>query len=130
MGATMKTAISPIRQPKIEPNANSIHFLDEDLALVPASRIPEEFHKLSRFLPVIVLVPKSAVHDKTTLKRPGPDKSLTRRIDTSDACLPLNAAKAWLGSPNPTDTFEFGGGERTFFNDGSSSQWPARYSQK
>ena len=109
MGATMKTAISPIRQPKIEPNANSIHFLDEDLALVPASRIPEEFHKLSRFLPVIVLVPKSAVHDKTTLKRPGPDKSVTRRIDTSGACLLLDAAKAWLGSPNATDTFEFGG---------------------
>jgi len=109
MGATMKTVISPIRQPKIEPNANSVHFLDEDLDLVPASGIPEEFHKLSRFLPVIVLVPKSAVHDKTTLKRPGPDKSVTRRIDTSGACLPLDAAKAWLGSPNATDTFEFGG---------------------
>src|ERR1700719_4412174 len=109
MGATMKTAISPFRQPKIEPNANSVHFLDEDLDLVPASGIPEEFHKLSRFLPVIVLVPKSAVHDKTTLKRPGPDKSVTRRIDTSGACLPLDAAKAWLGSPNATDTFEFGG---------------------
>jgi len=109
MGATMKTAISPIRQPKIEPNANSIHFLDEDLALMPASGIPEEFRKLSRFLPVIVLVSKSAVHDKTTLKRPGPDKSVTRRIDTSGACLLLDAAKAWLGSPNATDTFEFGG---------------------
>jgi hypothetical protein len=28
----MKTAISPSRQPKTEPSANSIHFLDEDLA--------------------------------------------------------------------------------------------------
>jgi hypothetical protein len=43
MAATMKTAISPFRQPKTEPNANSIDFLDEDLALVPASGIPEEF---------------------------------------------------------------------------------------
>jgi DNA-binding response OmpR family regulator len=109
MGATMKTAISPIRQPKTEPNANSIHFLDEDLALMPASGIPEEFRKLSRYLPVIVLVPKSAVHDKTTQKRPGPDKSDTGLIDTSDICLPLDAAKAWLRSPNATDTFEFGG---------------------
>ena len=102
MGATMKTAISPLRQPKTEPNANSIHFLDEDLALVPASGIPEEFHKLSRFLPVIVLVPKSAVHDKTTQKRSGLDKSVTGLIDTSDVCLPLDAAKAWLRSPNAT----------------------------
>jgi hypothetical protein len=104
MGATMKTAISPIRRPKTEPNANAIHFLNEDLTSVSPSGIPEEFHKLSRFLPVIVLVPKSAVHDKTTLKRP-----VTRRIDASGACLPLDAAKAWLGSPNATDTFEFGG---------------------
>ena len=109
MGATLKTAISPLRQPKTELNANSIHFLDEDLALAPASDIPEEFHKLSRFLPVIVLVPKSAVHDKTTQKKPGPNKSVTGLIDTSDICLPLDAAKAWLRNPNATDTFEFGG---------------------
>src|SRR6202163_3099725 len=109
MGATMKTAISPLRQPKTGPNANSIHFLDEDLALVPASGIPEEFHKLSRFLPVIVLVPKSSVHGETTQKKPGPNKSVTGFIDTSDVCSPLDAAKAWLRNPNATDTFEFGG---------------------
>ena len=109
MAATMKTAISPFRQPKTEPNANAIHFLDEDLALVPASGIPEEFRQLSRFLPVIVLVPKSAVHDKTTQKKPGPNKSVIGLNDTSDVCLPLDAAKAWLRNPNVTDTFEFGG---------------------
>jgi DNA-binding response OmpR family regulator len=109
MAATMKTAISPFRQLETEPNANSIHFLDEDLALVPASGIPEEFRKLSRFLPVIVLVPRSAVHDKTTQKKPGPNKPVTGLIDTSDVCLPLDAAKAWLRNPNATDTFEFGG---------------------
>src|ERR1700688_3091683 len=108
MAATMKTAISPFRAPKTEPTANSIHFLDEDLALVPASGIPEEFRKLSRFLPVIVLVPKSSVHDKTTQKKPGHNKPVTGFIGTSDACLPLDAAKAWLRNPNATDTFEFG----------------------
>jgi DNA-binding response OmpR family regulator len=109
MAATIKTAISPFREPKTVPNANSIHFLDEDLALMPASGIPEEFRKLSRYLPVIVLVPKSAVHDKTTQKKPGPNKSVTDLIDTSDVCLPLDAAKAWLRNLNSTDTFEFGG---------------------
>ena len=109
MGATMKTAISQLRQPKTELNANSIHFLDEDLALASASGIPEEFRKLSRFMPVIVLVPKSAVHHKTTQKKPGPNRSVTSHIDTSDVCLPLDAAKAWLRNPNATDTFEFGG---------------------
>jgi len=109
MAATMKTAVSPFRKPKTEPRASSILFLDEDLALVPASGIPEEFRELSRFLPVIVLVAKSAVHDKTTQKKPGPNKSVTGLIDTSDVCLPLDAAKAWLRNPNATDTFEFGG---------------------
>src|SRR6266403_1175338 len=109
MAATMKTVISPSREPKTEPNANSIHFLDEDLVLVPASGIPEEFRKLSRFLPVIVLVPKSAVHDKTTQKKAGPNESVTSLLDTSHVCSTLDAAKAWFRNPNATDTFEFGG---------------------
>ncbi len=105
MAATMKTVISP----KTEPNSNSIHFLDEDLALVPVSGIPEEFRQLSRYMPVIVLVPKSAVYDKTAQKKLGPNKSVTGPIDTGDVCLPPDAAKAWLRNPNATDTFEFGG---------------------
>src|SRR5246127_1574958 len=109
MAETMKNAISPFRQPETEPNANSIQFLDEDLALIPTFGILEEFRNLSRFLTVIVLVPKSAVHDKTTQKKPGPNKSVTGLIDTGDVFLPLDAAKAWLRNPNATDTFEFGG---------------------
>lgn len=105
----MKTAISPSRQPKTERSANLIDFLDENLDLVPASGIPEEFRKLSRFLPVIVLVPKSAVHDESTQKKPGPSKSITGRTDASDVCSPLDAAKDWLRNPNATDRFEFGG---------------------
>ena len=109
MTATMKSAISPFRQPKTEPNATPIDFLDENLASVPASGIPEEFRTLSRFLPVIVLVPKSAVQDQTTQKKPGLNKSVTSFIATSVVCLPLDAAKAWLRNPNATDTFQFGG---------------------
>ena len=109
MVATIKTAISPFRESKTVRNANSIHFLDEDLALMPASGIPEGFRKISRYLPVIVLVPKSAVHDKTTQKKPGPNKSVTDLIDTSDVFLPLDAGKAWLTNLNATDTLEFGG---------------------
>jgi DNA-binding winged helix-turn-helix (wHTH) protein len=109
MVPTMKTAISPFRQPKTEPNANSFDFLDENVALVPASGIPEDFRKLLRYLPVIVLVPIPAAHDQTTQKKPGPNKSVAGLINTSDICLPLDAAKAWLRNPKATDTFEFGG---------------------
>jgi DNA-binding response OmpR family regulator len=105
MAATIKTAISLFKQPKTKPDANSIHFLDEHLASVPTSSIPEEFRELSRFMAVIVLVPKSAVHDKTTQKKPRPNMSVPGLIDTSEICLPLDATKAWLRNP---DTFAFG----------------------
>jgi DNA-binding response OmpR family regulator len=105
MAATIKTAISLFKQPKTKPDANSIHFLDEDLASVPTSSIPEEFRELSRFMAVIVLVPKSAVHDKTTQKKPGPNMSVPGLIDTTEICLPLDATEAWLRNP---DTFAFG----------------------
>jgi DNA-binding response OmpR family regulator len=109
MTATTKTAVSPFAQAESEFDSNSMDFLNEDLASVPVSGIPEEFRRLSRYLPVIVLVPKSAVHDKATQKKPGLYRSVTGLIDGSDVRLPLNATKALLRNPNSTDTFEFGG---------------------
>ena len=108
MTATIKAAIPSFAQTKTEFDSSPMRFLNEDLASVPVSGIPEEFRKLSRYLPVIVLVPKSTVHDKTTQKKPGPNKSVSGLIDTGDVCLPLDAAKAWLKNPSATDTFEFG----------------------
>ena len=109
MTASIKTAISPFAPAMTELDANPMQILSEDLASLPISDIPEEFRKLSRYLPVIVLVPKSAVHDKTIQKKAGPDKSVTGLIDTGDVCFPLDAAKVWLRNPNATDMFEFGG---------------------
>src|SRR5258707_610378 len=109
MTTAINSAISPFAQPKTEPNANANRFLVINLSSVSASDIAEEFRELSRYLPVLVLVPKSAAHDETTQKKPGLDKSVTGLIDTSDVCLPLDAPKVWLRNPNATDTFEFGG---------------------
>ncbi|HEY1468323.1 MAG TPA: winged helix-turn-helix domain-containing protein [Candidatus Acidoferrum sp.] len=109
MAATLKAAISPFRQPKTESKANPVHFLDEDLASVPASGIPEEFRTLGRFFPVIVLVPKSAIHDKTIQKRSAPNKSAAGPTDSGVVASPVAAATAWLRNPGATDTFEFGG---------------------
>ena len=109
MTATIKSAISPFAQANTEFDSNPMYFLNEDFTSVLVSGVPEEFRKLSRYLQVTVLVPKSAVHDKTTQKKPGPDKSVTGLIDTSDVCSPLDAPKARLRNPNATDTFEFGG---------------------
>ena len=108
MTTAIKSALSPFAQLETEPNANAIRFLDEKLASVPASGIPEDFRKLSRFFPVIVLVPKSAVEDVATQKTLEPNKSVTELTDTRNVCLPLDAAKGWLTNSNATNTFEFG----------------------
>jgi len=108
MTTAIKSAISPFAQPNLEPNANAIRFLDEKLSFVPASGIPVNFRKLSRFFPVIVLVPKSAVEDEEAQKKLKPNKSVTDLTDTRNDCLPLDAAKAWLTNSNATNTFEFG----------------------
>ena len=96
MTATIKSAVSLLRKPR--PNSIQIRCTSsmKSLTSVPASNIPEEFRKLSRYLQVTVLVPKSVVHDKTTQKKPGSNESVTGLIDTSDVCSPLDAAKAWL----------------------------------
>src|ERR1700731_4734744 len=109
MTAAINSAISPFAPPEREPNASAIRFLDEELTSVPASDIPEDFRKLSRYLPVIVLVPKSAVEVEATQKKLEPKKSVTDLTDTRSVCLPLDAAKAGLTNSNATDTFEFGG---------------------
>ena len=109
MPAAIKTAISPFRLAQEQPNPSSTHFLTEDLASVQVSSVPEEFRKLSRFMPVIVLVPKYAVHHKTAQKKAGPNKSVARCSDTRNVPSPLGAAKAWFRNPSAADTFEFGG---------------------
>ena len=107
MAAAIRTATSPFRQSRRAPNSNSTQFLDEDLAPVSVSGIPEEFRKLSSFLPVIVLIPKSAVCDRATQKESRATVACLN--DSRDVTSLLDAAKASLRDPSASDTFEFGG---------------------
>jgi two-component system, OmpR family, alkaline phosphatase synthesis response regulator PhoP len=109
MAIAINSAISPFPHPTTEPKAHAIRFVDEKLASVPASDIPEAFRKLSRFFPVIVLVPKSAVEDEATQKKLSPNKSVADLTETMNVSSPMDARKAWLKNSNATDTFEFGG---------------------
>src|SRR5713101_7304515 len=108
MTTAIKSAMFPFAQPKTEVTLNAICFFSEKLVAVPASDSPHDFRKLSRFFPVIVLVPKSAVEDVATQKKLEPNKSVTELTDTRNVCLPLDAAKGWLTNSNATNTFEFG----------------------
>ena len=41
MGATIRPRVSTLKQPKKKPSSNSMQFLDEGLASIPVSDIPE-----------------------------------------------------------------------------------------
>lgn len=102
----MRSAISAYRKPEME-NA-SPHFVDEDLNSVPTSGISEESRKLSRFLPVIVPIPKSAVSDKSDDKDARPNRPVACSSKMEMLDCPLDAPEPWLKSPRVSNTVEFG----------------------
>jgi hypothetical protein len=104
MTATIKTSIRLQR----EPNSTLAQFLDEDLFSISTARIRDEFRKLSRFLPIIVLVPKSAVHDKAVQDKPVPNKFAVGIKGTPDISPTPDAAKRCSRNQSDTDLFVFG----------------------
>jgi hypothetical protein len=58
MAIAINSVISPFAHPTREPKAHAIRFIDEKLASVPASDIPEDFRKLSRFFPLYQILPE------------------------------------------------------------------------
>jgi hypothetical protein len=104
MTATIKTSIRLQR----EPNSTLAQFLDEDLVSISAARIRDEFRKLSRFLPIIVLIPKSAVHDKAVQDKPVPNKFAAGIKGTPNISPTPDAAKSCSGNQSDTELFVFG----------------------
>lgn len=78
-----------------------------DIALADIAG-PEEFRKLSRFLPMIVLVPRSAVRDGTGEKDSPPDMSVPDPTNTTVVSSSMDAVKAWFKRPSAEDEFQFG----------------------
>lgn len=108
MTTAINTAILPLRIPRRSPKQTRLASFDEKLASVPASDIPEDFQKLSRFFSVMVLVPKSPVDDEAHQKKLSPTKFVTDLTVAMSVCSPMDAAKTWPKNFNATDTFEFG----------------------
>jgi DNA-binding response OmpR family regulator len=107
MTATMKTAILPIRQTLRAPDSDLAFSLEEVLASITVNRIPDEYSKLPGFLPVLVLIAESAVHQKTITKKLVPD--LAARINGNWVIpLSLRPVKARFENPLTKDTFVFG----------------------
>jgi DNA-binding response OmpR family regulator len=63
MGAVMKTQVAQFPQASVGPDADV--FFDESLSGIPSVDL-KEIQRLSRFLPVIVLIPRSAAKGQLT----------------------------------------------------------------
>jgi DNA-binding response OmpR family regulator len=108
MTAAVKTAISPIGQTWRAPDSNSAFLLDEVFASVAANRISDECPKLSGFLPVLVLIAKSAAHQKNDAKRLVPDQAAARINGNWVIPLSLRPARSRLTNQKAKDRFVFG----------------------
>jgi DNA-binding response OmpR family regulator len=108
MATTIKTTISDLTAPVKRQTANVALFLNEELASVPPARIAHEFRKMSRFVPVVVLIPKSAMVEKESQGEPQKEKPVASLNVTPDIPFPLLATKQGVTTPNGQDVFVFG----------------------
>jgi len=89
--------------------ANSIPlFFDEDPVSIPPERILDEFRRLSRFLPVIVLIPKSAICENTAKSDLTLNKFVTAINGAPHFRSPVKEAAVLLEGPSAGDLFVFG----------------------
>ena len=107
MAEAIKSAIRRCRHLGTGPNSNVTQFLDEELAAVSLSDNREDFCRQSNFLPMIVLIPKSAVRDRATRKASRSNESIARLTDSRDAASLLDSTTRFT-DPSASDACEFG----------------------
>jgi DNA-binding winged helix-turn-helix (wHTH) protein len=107
MTETTKTAMSQSGEHKVRAGSVAL-VVSEEMTSVPAGKIAHEFRKMSRFVPVVVLIPKSAVIGKTDQNDINIKRLPDGLIATVDAPAPVPAVKEGLPDPNSADTLVFG----------------------
>jgi DNA-binding response OmpR family regulator len=76
----MKSQVAQIA--RVSPEPDEEVFFDESLSPISSVNL-KEIRQLTRFLPVIVLIPRSTAADRVTPHKISPAKSSTERSDTT-----------------------------------------------
>jgi Transcriptional regulatory protein, C terminal len=108
MKKILKNTVVRIRQCLEEGCPNAPIFLAEDLASVTAARIPDEYRNLSRFFPVVVLVPKSAAHDGVQGRPPIPNQANPRPERLPDRSSQPETGMTRFRNQSSCDNLTFG----------------------
>ena len=106
MGAAAKNLVSQVIQSPGESGPVTALFLDDLPTRIPIIK-PKEFPQLSRFVQVIVLVPKSSVKDQSISQKIA-RKSLTETAATPKLLVLLDQAIEQLKAPSAKADFVFG----------------------
>jgi DNA-binding response OmpR family regulator len=103
--AVMKSRIAQITRSSAEPDAQI--FSDESLSSITSVDL-KEIHRLESFLPVIVLIPRSAVADQVFLGNTSLAKLSSEGSETKKLLGVLGKAVKRLNSATAGSTFAFG----------------------
>src|SRR3984893_8959568 len=103
--AVMKSRIAQITRSSAEPDAQI--FSDESLSPIPSVDL-KEIHQLESFLPVIVLIPRSAVADQVFLGNTSLARLSSERSETKKLLGVLGKVVKHLKSATAGSTFAFG----------------------
>ena len=108
MTETTKTTMSqPGQHAKVRAGSVAL-VVNEEMTSVPAAKIAHEFRKMSRFVPVVVLIPKSAVKGKTDQNDTNANRAADGLNTPLDTHPSVSAVKESLPDPNSGDTLIFG----------------------
>jgi len=109
--STAKSLSALLRQSLADRRSQGF-FVDENMDSIPTERIPEEYRKMSAFLPILVLVPKSSLPRETAESRTplGVDtvRNAAANSSKSHSASPLQVVKSWSANPAPHETLKLG----------------------
>jgi DNA-binding response OmpR family regulator len=101
----MKSQVAQISRASAQPDAEI--FFDESLSPISSVDL-KEIRRLARFLPVIVLIPKSAAADQVALRKISVAKSSSERSETTKLLGVLGKAVERFQSTSGGSTVAFG----------------------
>lgn len=109
MATAVKTFCPQLSQVRSETKTVSVAFrFDEALAPISVTGPTAEFRKSSPFLPIIVLIPKSAVRDHTMPQITLMNDFGMQLAAAPASAIPLEVASTWFDGPDPSALFAFG----------------------
>jgi DNA-binding response OmpR family regulator len=109
MAASAKGAITQLGRVWTETESTRTPILlDGSLLPMASASVPPELRDLSRLMPIVVLVPRSTMHEQGSMQQTSLNTRAAHIEDPSDSSSPMQAAMIRFHSANSEDVAIFG----------------------